>query len=87
MYEARNVGQPFRVLTKLFNDTATVVAQDDSTLVSQEKRLAVYAREVGLVYKERTSLQFCTATQACVGKNQIDYGTRQIYRIQTYGKE
>ncbi|WP_240625903.1 hypothetical protein [Spirosoma pollinicola] len=87
MYEARNVDQPFRVLTKLFNETATVVAQDDSTLVSQEKRLAVYAREVGLIYKERTSLQFCTALQTCVGKNQIDYGTRQIYRIKTYGKE
>ncbi|AKD55283.1 hypothetical protein [Spirosoma radiotolerans] len=86
-YEVRNAGQPFRVLEKLFNETVTVVAQDDSTLVSQEKRIAVYARQVGLIYKERTSRQFCTTSPGCIGKNQIDYGIRQVYRIQTYGKE
>lgn len=86
-YEIRNAGQPFRVLAKSFNETVTVVAQDDSTLVSQEKRMAVYARQVGLIYKERTYRQFCTTSSACIGKNQIDYGIRQVYRIQTYGKE
>jgi hypothetical protein len=86
-YETRNAGQPFRVLDKTFNETVTVIAQDDSTLVSQEKRIAVYARQVGLIYKERTYLQFCTGTPVCIGKNQIDYGIRQVYRIQTYGKE
>ncbi|GAB3781920.1 hypothetical protein GCM10028818_36720 [Spirosoma horti] len=86
-YEVRNAGQPFRVLEKSFNETVTVVAQDDSTLVSQEKRVAVYARQVGLIYKERTYRRFCITSSGCIGKNQIDYGTRQVYRIQTYGKE
>lgn len=86
-YEIRNAGQPFRVLEKSFNETVTVVAQDDSTLVSQEKRIAVYARQIGLIYKERTYRKFCTTNSGCIGKNQIDYGTRQVYRIQTYGKE
>ncbi|GAB3794467.1 hypothetical protein GCM10028819_08210 [Spirosoma humi] len=86
-YEIRNADQPFRVLDKSFKETVTVVAQDDSTLVSQEKRLAVYARQVGLIYKERTYRKFCTTSSGCIGKNQIDYGTRQVYRIQTYGKE
>ncbi len=86
-YEVRNVGQSFHVLAEQFSETVTVVAQDDSTLVGQDKRIDVYARQVGLIYKERTSLQFCTAAPACIGQNQIDYGTQQIYRIQTYGKE
>lgn len=86
-YIVRNFGEPYRVLAKQFDDTATVVAQDDSTLVSQNKRIDVYARGVGLVYKERTHVQFCTATPTCIGHQQIDYGTRQIYRIRSYGTD
>jgi hypothetical protein len=85
--ELRNVGQPFSVLTKAFGPTVTVVARDDSTLVAQEKRLDIYARQIGLIYKERTDLHFCTDRPACIGKKQIEYGFRQVYRIQTYGKE
>ncbi|GAB4015944.1 hypothetical protein [Spirosoma koreense] len=86
-YELRNVGQVYYVLDKPFDQTATVVAQDDSTLTAQDRRLEVYARQIGLIYKERTQLQFCTATPACLGHSQIDYGIRQVYRIRTYGKE
>jgi len=86
-YEARNVGQPYRVQDKQFDQTVTVMAQNDSTLVSQDKRLNVYARQVGLIYKERTQLQFCTATPTCTGTHQIEYGIRYIYRIRTYGNE
>ncbi|MFD2933917.1 hypothetical protein [Spirosoma flavum] len=86
-YQARNVGQPYRVLDKQFNETVTVAAQDDSTLVLQDKHIDVYARQIGLIHRERTYLQFCTATPSCIGKNQIDYGIRQVYNIQTYGKE
>ncbi|GAB2538593.1 hypothetical protein [Spirosoma aerophilum] len=85
--ELRNVGQTFNVLNKEFSETVSVVGRDDSTLVAQEKRLDVYARQIGLIYKERTDLHFCTDTPACIGKNQIEYGFRQIYRIKTIGKE
>lgn len=86
-YMARNAGQPYNVLAKQFDRTVTVVAQNDSTLIAQDKRLDVFARQVGLIYRERTHLQFCTASSACIGKNQIEYGTRYIYCIRTYGKE
>ncbi|QJW89902.1 hypothetical protein HNV11_11200 [Spirosoma taeanense] len=86
-YELRNNPQPYRVLDKQFDETVTVVAQNDSTLVSQDKRVEVYARQVGLIYKERTQLQYCSSSPACRGKNQIDYGIRQVYRIRTYGTE
>ena len=86
-YEIRNNGQPFRVLDKPFDQTVTVVAQDDSTLLGQDKRVEVYARQVGLIYKERLQLVYCSSTPACVGKTQIAYGLRQRYRIRQYGQE
>lgn len=86
-YELRNSGQPYRVLDKQFAETVTVVAQQDSTLLSLDKRLEVYARQVGLVYKERTQLQYCASTPACIGTYQIDYGTRQMYRLRSFGHE
>ena len=86
-FELRNVGQPFRVQENEFDETVTVVAQNDSTLLSQDKRIDMYARQIGLIYKERTHLQFCSSTPACLGHTQIEYGIRQVYRIRSYGKE
>ncbi|WP_020601664.1 hypothetical protein [Spirosoma spitsbergense] len=86
-YTIRNAGQPYRVQDKPFDETVTVSKQLDSTLISVKKRIDVYARQVGLIYAERVAVQFCTATPACSGRNQIDYGTKQVYRIQTYGIE
>lgn len=86
-YEARNTGKPYRVSDKEFSETVTVVAQQDSTLISQDKRIDVYAKQVGLIYKERVQLQFCSSTPACIGTNQIDYGIRQVYRLHSSGTE
>jgi hypothetical protein len=86
-YELRNSGQPYRVSSQQFDATVTVLAQDDSTLLNRDKRLAVYARQVGLIYRERTQLTYCSSSATCIGKAQIAYGTRQIYRIQQYGRE
>ncbi|WP_345245602.1 hypothetical protein [Nibrella saemangeumensis] len=85
-YEMRNTSRPFRVLDKLFDETVTVVQQNDSTLVSQDKRIEVYAKEVGLIYREKAILQLCQSGP-CVGKAEINSGIRQTYRILTYGKE
>lgn len=86
-YEIRNSGQPYRVSDKQFAETVMVVARQDSTLVSQDKRIEVYAKQVGLIYKERVQLQYCTSTPACIGTYRIDYGIRQIYRIHSTGSE
>lgn len=86
-YTLRNVGLPFSVLGVTFSETATVVQQDDSTLVGQDKRTEVYARRVGLIYKEVSQLHFCTASPGCIGKNQVDYGIRQVYQWHSNGTE
>ncbi|MEZ0609374.1 hypothetical protein ACAW74_12700 [Fibrella sp. WM1] len=86
LYQARQVRQPYTVGSRLFDETVQVVQQDDSTLVSRTKRVEVYARQIGLVYKERVALQYCS-TGACLGKAQIDFGVRQVFRAVAYGKE
>lgn len=86
-YELRNVGQPYRISDTTYDQTLTVMGRNDSTLISHDKRLTVFARQVGIVYRERIQLQFCSSTPACVGTNQIDYGIRQIYRLRQYGTE
>ncbi len=48
-YELRSLNQPFSVGTQTFAQTATVFQQNDSTLVSQDRRIEVYARQAVLV--------------------------------------
>lgn len=86
-YTVRNSGRPFRVVDTTYARTATVVMQNDSTLVAQHKRIDVYGQSVGLIYKERVQVQFCASSPGCVGTYQIDYGIRQIYRIRSYGRD
>lgn len=85
-YQFRNTGQPFTVLNQTFPVTATVLQQNDSTLVNQDKRLEIYAQNLGLIYRETIRLQFCSATPSCVGTGKIDYGFRQYLRLKAYGK-
>ena len=87
IYEFKNTNQPYSVGKQLFVETVTVLEQSDSTLVSQDKRVSVYARQVGLIYKETVQLQLCSSTPVCVGKGQIDFGVRRYVRIASYGTE
>jgi hypothetical protein len=86
-YELKSVNKPFKVGSTTFDRTATVVQQNDSTLVNQDKSVEIYAADVGLIYRERINVQFCSSTAACVGKAQIDFGTRQYIRYKKAGKE
>lgn len=85
-YQARQVRQPYTIGSQSFDETVQVVQEDDSTLVSRDKRVEVYARQLGLVYKERAQFHYCS-TGACLGKAQIDFGVRQVFRLVAYGKE
>lgn len=86
-YELTNVNKSYILAKTTFDRSATVIQQNDSTLVNQDKRIEIYAADVGLVYRERILLQFCSSTPACVGKAQIDFGTRQYVRFKNSGKE
>jgi hypothetical protein len=86
-YELRQANQPYTMQGQAFDQTLTVLQQNDSTLVSLDKRLEVYARQSGLIYREKAQLFYCSSSPACIGKNQIDYGLRQTYRLRSYGPD
>lgn len=79
--------QPFRTDSKAVDRTLTVVQQNDSTLVSQDKRVEVYAYQIGLLYAERQQLRFCATDPGCGQPAAIAYGIRQFIRLTDYGKE
>ncbi|RYC71323.1 hypothetical protein [Spirosoma sordidisoli] len=72
-YEA--IVRPFISGKNRFDNTVTVLGTNDSTLVSQEKYLRVYARSIGCVYQEDRSLAFCQESPACLGTGAIQSGT------------
>ncbi|MBO0938724.1 hypothetical protein J2I47_19390 [Fibrella sp. HMF5335] len=86
IYTLRQVRKPYTVGTQTFAETATVVQHSDSNLVAQDKRLEVYAKQIGMIYREVVQLQFCSSG-TCVGKGQIDFGVRRYVRLASYGKE
>ncbi|MFN8340433.1 MAG: hypothetical protein U0V64_02100 [Cyclobacteriaceae bacterium] len=86
MYEATKVGKPFSAsATMNFEATVTVVENDNQDFISfQDKRIAIYAKDVGLVYREIDSLQYCTQP-SCLGKQEIEKGHVYVQTIRAYG--
>lgn len=84
-FEIKNVRRSFSTDQTNFENTVTVLQQNDSTLVSLKRRKEVFADQIGLVFRERTSVYYCT-TYDCAGKGQILYGTKQIMTLSNSGK-
>ncbi len=79
----QDAGRPFSVGKLNFNDTVSVLGTNDSTLVSQEKYLRVYARSTGCVYQEDRSLAFCQRSADCIGKGIVESGTITKWELLT----
>jgi len=77
----QDIGKPFVVGSRTFDRTVSVVGNNDSTLVNQQKYRRVYAPEVGLIYREHTSLAFCQSSTDCIGKGIITSGSRQKWEL------
>ncbi|MVM40589.1 hypothetical protein GO730_27795 [Spirosoma sp. HMF3257] len=77
----QNSGQSFSIGKQTFDRTVSVVGDNDSTLVDQQKYQRVYAQDIGLIYRENASLAFCQSTPDCVGKGIIASGSRQKWEL------
>lgn len=86
-FRVQQVHVPFRIGNQTFDRTLTVVQQNDSTLVGQDKRLEVYAYGVGLIYAERQQLRFCGNNPDCGQPAAVAYGSRQFKRLTEYGNQ
>lgn len=85
-FEMKKVNQPFQTNGQSFAKTLSVIQQNDSTLVDLKRRMEVYAEGIGLVYQEKTFVSYCN-TADCLGKGKIDFGTKYMLKIKSYGKE
>ncbi|WP_020599055.1 hypothetical protein [Spirosoma panaciterrae] len=77
----QNAGSPFKVGSQTFDNTVSVLGTNDSTLINQQKYSRVYAQNIGLVYRENTSLAYCQSSPDCIGKGIISAGSRQKWSL------
>jgi hypothetical protein len=84
IYQYKNTFQKFD--NKYF-PTVRVVERNDSTAINLNRKYEVYAKQIGLVYKEFTTLEYCQKTPSCIGKGEVDFGTKRVFRLKNYGKE
>lgn len=57
-----------------YDDSVTIFENnDDDPIVKKDVRRSVYAKSIGLVYREVTTLQYCTVG-TCIGKQIVDNG-------------
>ena len=88
VYGYNKVGESYSLPSKKYDNTIQVSSrQNDSTAISLNRRIDVYAYQTGLIFKENTALAYCQSTPACIGKGQIASGYRQQWTLVENGKE
>lgn len=85
-YAFTDLHEPWQVEGMNFEKTVTVEQErNEDLIVFRDERREVYAREVGLVYKEIIQLHYCT-DDACLGQQKIDEGIEMTVSIKEYGR-
>lgn len=55
-YQYQNLHQAFRIESKLYDSTITVLQNEEFNLISTEKDIEVYASGIGMIYRENIDL-------------------------------
>ncbi len=80
-------GKDFKIDTKVYQNTVSVVIKNDSSLISKNSNFEIYAPKLGLIYCENKNLAYCQSTPSCIGKGQIDYGFIKKMKLLEMGQE
>ena len=81
-YEMKKVNQLFQTNGRKFDNSVTIIQQNDSTLVDLKRRIEVYAEGIGLIYQEKIKVSYCNSKD-CLGKGKIDFGTKHILKFKS----
>ncbi len=82
-----NKGEDFKIDTKVYTNTIAVVIKDDSTLLTKNKNFEIYAPTFGMIYLEKTNLDYCQSSPSCIGKGLIEFGKEQKMKLIEMGIE
>lgn len=85
-YKITDARKPFTTGGTTYHDCITIIQNNDDNLVNTDIRKEVYARHVGLVYLEKTQLNYCTDIN-CFGQKQIKNGVVYRQAIRSYGSK
>ncbi len=85
IYKIENEEVPFELNGEILTETIDVLQNNNTDLiVKKDVRKEIYARNIGLVYKESTILEFCTVGD-CIGQQQIERGMILKQTLIEYG--
>lgn len=88
VYAISKVGVVFEQNGLSFENTLQVVEENNmDTVINERYREAIYAENIGLVYKEARYIDYCATSVACLGEGIIVGGIKKIYTLREYGKE
>jgi hypothetical protein len=83
-YEMESVEEPFTIDDQTYAKTITIEQEDSEDLLFKDKRLEVYAKDIGLIYREITDLNYCDDVD-CFGQKEIKSGIIYKQSIISHG--
>jgi hypothetical protein len=88
VYHATEYDQSKTLATNLdFGKTITITQNDfDDPIVGKDVRKEVYARDVGLIFKEVTQLEYCSVGD-CLGQQKVDKGFIRIQTLKSHASQ
>lgn len=86
-YFISEMNKPITLSSGFESDQALTVIQNDfsDNIIGIDQRKEVYAKEVGLIYKEVTQLKYCTSSN-CLGQQRVDKGFILIQSLKEHGQ-
>lgn len=84
-YEVTDLAERFEASGIAFDDSVIIIENNDNDpIVKQDVRRSVYAKSIGLVYREVTILEYCTIG-SCIGNQVVENGTILKQTLKDYG--